>query len=918
MEWENLDLCQRVVDEIIEKLWPVYRFRFLVHCGDWKRQYNPIDTRMINASLKMLARFREAGIEVLVDLGNHDRTGLYVDKQNWLPILRKGGARCFDEPYFVDVDGPGRIALLPYRQDPVLLKREAYDLARGAKPDRDILVFHSDLASARYNLLGANSTGAVHVKDLCPERYVCCVGGHIHLQQKLAGNVWYVGSPFATDWGEANQKKGYLLYDFGTKELKRIPSMIPGWFDPSWPRFWEPKSWQGARVRIQVPVGSTKHIQEELRRAQEAAEKKYRGAEIIVVPRLEAVAERAGHIQADWTDRKKIEKYVLQTIPDELKRYSEKTIAYLVEQLQQTGGLVREGGALTFQAFSMENVLSFKKLKVKLEPGLCVVTGENRDRQGKSNGSGKTSYLQPLALALFGTTFKRQKHDAWMHRWIGKKEPSRVHVYFRDSQGRECIVARSRRPVYLRLWVGRQVLESGNRPEDTQRLIEQVTGYTWETLSNAVYIDQGQAHLMLTGTEAQRKTFLARLQNLERFEKALKRVKVEKSDLDVRYAYLNSQLAGLCTDVSSLDSSIADAEKILAPDGDLRDLWRVKKRAYLEVKQEFEDWEDKAQKKTAQLTGAWKEEDGHEKYFRGQLETIRFRSRQLADQIQSLMNMKGTCPTCLQEVTRKHVQEWLPGLKMKGEGLLEQAQRHKVAIENCQSAKERIEDQKNRWIRNVPLAKRVALLSEKVAVLQEKVKQQEQQEGFIRKLQARKKVALEAKEKLEERIGKIKRWLEVVKYAETVFARNGLPAYLNAQICPQLNQAAEKYAELFTQREIQVQFGVDEEGQLDVQIINANGGETVDAQSEGEMKVASLITSFAVREVAPKTNLLILDEPGDGLDGPSARQFARGLKEIAGQFSTILLTSHNPNIISELADAKQVRIVKQNGVSHVA
>ncbi len=167
------------------------------------------------------------------------------------------------------------------------------------------------------------------------------------------------------------------------------------------------------------------------------------------------------------------------------------------------------------------------------------------------------------------------------------------------------------------------------------------------------------------------------------------------------------------------------------------------------------------------------------------------------------------------------------------------------------------------------------------------------------------------------KIQAVQTWLAALDYGEKVFARNGLPAYLNAQICPQLNEAAQQYSELFAQNEIQVLFAVDEEGRMDVQVVNAHGGETVQDQSEGELKMASLITSFAVRSIAPKTNLLVLDEPGDGLDAISARHFARGLKSVVDKFGTILLTSHNPNILGELSSERAIKIIKENGVSRI-
>jgi len=219
--------------------------------------------------------------------------------------------------------------------------------------------------------------------------------------------------------------------------------------------------------------------------------------------------------------------------------------------------------------------------------------------------------------------------------------------------------------------------------------------------------------------------------------------------------------------------------------------------------------------------------------------------------------------------------------------------------------------------RNFPLEIAVAQTLARYTKAKFKKEQYLKHKELVGKLEERKKEVLKGVEVLESKVKMAQKWVDVLLYAEKVFARNGLPAYLNAQICPELNRAAELYSEKFAQKEIQVVFGVDEEGRMDVQVVNAHGGEGVLDQSEGELKVASLITSFACRAAAPKTNLLILDEPGDGLDPTSARQFARGLLAVGDKFGTILCVTHNENILSELDGSKRILVVKENRVSRV-
>ena len=101
------------------------------------------------------------------------------------------------------------------------------------------------------------------------------------------------------------------------------------------------------------------------------------------------------------------------------------------------------------------------------------------------------------------------------------------------------------------------------------------------------------------------------------------------------------------------------------------------------------------------------------------------------------------------------------------------------------------------------------------------------------------------------------------------------------------------------------------------EVINAKGGERISDQSEGERALAGLISSFALREAAPECGLLILDEPGSGLDSQTARQFARSLKVLNKRFKLILVTTHNENISSALEGEQVLTVRKKNGISHL-
>jgi len=155
-----------------------------------------------------------------------------------------------------------------------------------------------------------------------------------------------------------------------------------------------------------------------------------------------------------------------------------------------------------------------------------------------------------------------------------------------------------------------------------------------------------------------------------------------------------------------------------------------------------------------------------------------------------------------------------------------------------------------------------------------------------------------------------------VKYALDSFSKNGLPMYLAGQLCPQLNRAAKHYSEVFSDKVISVKFQL-APGSIDLTVVNVHGGEGVKDQSRGELRIASLITSFALIEVMNPTNLTVLDEPGEGLDFINAQVFAKGLKTVAKRLGPVMITTHSPYILAELENERTIEVVKHRGVSRV-
>ena len=922
-ELQNLEVCTAAWREVLA-ICERENILTVIVAGDLKRAYDPVNTDVVLWWQNAIRKAKKLGITVIVLLGNHDRTSQYEDNKNWFPILRKAGATCIDSDAEVMSIEDGGVSFLPFTIDKELLTQRALRLSK--QGGCGLLIFHEDIRDCEYNVQGRKSEGTVQVSDLCADNYFCCVGGHVHQYQKIGdSNVYYVGSPFATDWGEANQKKGYLIYDSG--KLTFQLSKIPGWFDPSWPKFWTPDSWKDCSVRVHAKCRDAKEYMRVWYKVREEAKIKYVGANIVVTADFEGGPKQDAEVNISSTDSDdvKIREYVKETCPDHLER---KAVAeYLLSTLNLVGERYKRVGlGIRVLNTKAQNFLSFKRFEMDwTQKGITVVQGKNKDRGNRSNGSGKTGLVSSMLVALWGATIKGQKHDRWARR--GCDDKAVVQLELRDTQNRIITIQRGRKPSKLKLWVNgkpRNIGMKSQQMDATQGEIEKLTGFTWQTFVNSIYIDQRVTRAFLQGTKSERTKVLCRLQNLERFDNALKAIRTDSSDsektirkIKTKLAVLTERLDGLRKRLSLL---VAESESVA------REAWAEVVQRKKDYKVMKADLEPRINAINMRLTKAETVATNFRNDFvDAEKRLARMRYKEDIDQ-KELDDLKQAttyvdCPTCKQRVDKSVLKQRAERIKVSLKEL-----DNKIVVAVAAIIKLRVEAQKAEGDFDILNGKRNAWESKL------RVADMGYDDTYSRYLElknrshdesdAHSSTVIEIKA-TKQRVTMLQRVLkgleekqEFYTYCEKAVSRDGIPAFLNALLCPTLNLAAEYYSDIFGDKAVQVRFEM-EDGEFVPRVLNATGGEDIDDQSEGELTLAGNIASFALREAAAKSNLLVLDEPGAGLDPESAKQFARALKELKSKFESIFVITHNAHMAQELEGENRLLVVKEQGVSRL-
>jgi len=899
-QFSTLGKCHTMLQEILGFI-TKYDIESVIHLGDMKEQFSPLDLRVLDFCIEAVKKI-SARCPMYILLGNHDKFGSTDAPGDFLHVLELAGATVITEPMVCEVAGVDW-AFLPWSYSVERQQEWAVSLKKTGVP---YLAFHAEVSGSMLN--HSRAASGLSYKEIGAKDYKACFGGHLHRYQTVGRKLVYVGAPFGMDWNDVNSRKGHLLLKAdGT--TKRLLTKIPGYHDPSLKGFRQLEDWTGAHVRIYVPCDRSKDdVHAKLHLERKLAERNYDGAHIKTVPKF--VDNPVPEID-EASDADALAKYVEQTYSKDDDLPSRKFALEVLEGYLGENTSARSRGRVQFLQAKAKNFLSFESLELEFTDGITLVRGDNKDWNGKSNGAGKTCLLQMIAVALFGSTFKRQKADRWTRR--GSTSRAWVAVQMKLQHGRVCVVRRSRRPSKLQLFIDGKNVSVGRGVAGVQADIEQLTGLTMQTLANAVYIDQGTISEFLYGTDATRYKLLERFMNLERFDLALQKVKedikrVTKAHEEVYRVWLvrkdrienaERELKTISDDAGDADSAVKEFDLVNAK--------------FIRISTAAQKALTKLDEKIDTDTSEVKDLTGRTNIAIGRRAGL---SQQIVDLKESIEDLDGkVCPVCKQSVTTDTVYDHLAEV------------REKIAerTDQVQDIERKITAAK---LTRAGFVERIDVSTKRRVEWQQKVKHADQELSTARQNKSRAEWKRDNLSGHAKDITKLRKEQKVstkvlasydarhklLRYCSTVFHRDGLPGFVGRLFYPRLNRAAASYSNMFTEGQIQVQFVETDDG-VRPEITNVSGGENLEDQSEGERRLASIVTSFALRSAADPCNVLIFDEPGMGLDRGNAADFARALHENQDRFGSVLLVTHNEYIEAALQGVRTLVVTKQDKVS---
>lgn len=235
-----------------------------------------------------------------------------------------------------------------------------------------------------------------------------------------------------------------------------------------------------------------------------------------------------------------------------------------------------------FTKIEAKNFLSWENLEFDFTEGVTLIEGFNHDDQ-TSEGSGKSAILNALSWGLFGKIPKDANVDDVIRE--GEKSCSVV-----IALGPKLCVVRTRKPndLYIRR---NGMVEKGKDAKETQRLIEEEIGMSFDTFCQSVYFAQNYPNKFVTANEADKAKILSEIQDLTVFDKARKAAMARLKKLDMDILVVKKDLQANEQVTTQLVSQVEEYERFKA------DFEKDKKRKI----KELEDYLKSVKKETGVL-----------------------------------------------------------------------------------------------------------------------------------------------------------------------------------------------------------------------------------------------------------------------------------------------------------------------------
>lgn len=595
--------------------------------------------------------------------------------------------------------------------------------------------------------------------------------------------------------------------------------------------------------------------------------------------------------------------------------------------------------------------MSISKVELELDnQGLVLIEGINDTNETfQSNGSGKSTLLSTVTYALYGATPSGLKADAVINKEVKKglavilefeKDgiPYRIERYRKHKKYKNLV----------RFFQGENDLTQKS-VADTDSKILDVFGIDYLTYANSIMYGQGNVEIFATATDKGKKQILENLADIGVYRYAQDVAKKRAQQANAQAEELNRQYLAKKYDRDNLTSLYMSALSQYENTEKLLERTKEELSKAEEVVEERSKELDYHTKQTTTEVATIREQMNKlvspenatevdkkvdEQYSNvTRLEQAKQQNLTAITKLQqdlASVQTNTNCHLCGALLSPEHREQELQRIQaeiVEKQGfitkidsalavytpLLEEARAEQAimrkAIQEYTGDYQRLSNEINTLLGNLNTLKNN---------LDSAVREVDSKQDMINQLKAVPKPEYDKQTEkvLDEELAKINENIEELReeerqyniIAQEVFSNKGIRSEVLDLVTPFLNERANHYLSILSGSDIEINFSTQTEkadgslsDKFDLEVINGSGGNTYQANSEGEKKRIDLAISFAIQDLVQSkaniaVNLGLYDECFDGLDAIGCENVIRILKERQKNISSIFVITHSENL----------------------
>lgn len=573
---------------------------------------------------------------------------------------------------------------------------------------------------------------------------------------------------------------------------------------------------------------------------------------------------------------------------------------------------------MNIKELEIENILSIEKATISFDDvGLILVEGWNYD-SGRANGAGKSAIFNGLSFALFDKVPRKITASEIVRRGA-KHGFARATI---ESNGDIYTVKRTRPK-------GVVFTKNSNKLDISQEEFEKIIKLSYEQFIISAYCAQGGASRFISLNDSDKKTFLLKLLDLDRFQELKKAADDQVKSIALEINDIKVKLIAAISRIEAYTESLIDEDEITEQNKILQnevDLLTNKLSSLQEVvKPDLSNYfhlESQISSKEKEISVAKATKSMlHNEY------------RKLNGSI-SEFNVSSTCLECGSKIdtasAKLQHQQHQDNIRLEAVSI-----KHKIDEQDAIIAKEndlnnikiKISNKKNKELEEYNSARIQS--SDTSALISRKRLQIES--NFVKVLKGNELVSKINVLNDSVSIYKVKndykgKELEFYKTLSSVYSPTGAPAYVLDSIIDSFNDTITKYVELVWPTASYSLNSYKETSKGDItakfsELLVMDGEEvSIGSLSGGELRALSLCVDFTVVEILQKNfgitiNPIVLDEPFDGLDS-SGKEIVIELLDKLSRDRSIIVIDHGSE--AKAMFSKTIMVEKRAGVSTIS